>query len=83
MSQKRIPNLGFLNTAPIIRNPDKRDPTVLNLHRNSIRSGIYRILHQFLHHTGWTLHNLSRRNLVNRLMIQNINNRHTPLSLSS
>ncbi len=76
MTQKSIAHLGLLNTAPIVRDPDKGYPAILNLHRDSISPRVNGVFHQLLHHTGRPLHHLTRSNLIYRLMIQNIDLSH-------
>ena len=70
MAQERGRKLISLDTAAVIRHADEFNAAFLCLHRDCCRSGINGILHQFLYHTGWSLHHLTGSDPVDRPGVQ-------------
>ena len=54
------------NPAAIVTHPQQLDPSLLDIDVDTLGTGIQTVLQQFLDDRGWTLHNLTRRDLVSQ-----------------
>ena len=69
MAQKCQIYLVLFNSASVICNADKGNPSLFNFHGNSAGFGVYGIFHQFFYHGRRAFHHFSGCNFINGLLI--------------
>ena len=70
MTQKRQRNILSLHSASIVRDPDIADTALPDLCGDLSGPRVHRIFPQLLYHRSRPLHNLTRSDLVDRLLVQ-------------
>ena len=70
MAAERKRQILCRHAAAIIGDTDQRLATIGIVHRDTPRARVQRVFHQFLHGRGRTFHNLTRRDAVDRGLVQ-------------
>ena len=69
MGKKCGRHLILRDPCSVIRNPDKRNPTLLDLYGNGCRPGIHGILHELLYDSHGPFYYLTSSDLIDRRLI--------------